>query len=58
MSDPSCKDNNARFTTVPLKPYSDKKCSFFDSKMFISLNFFIVVEQEMRKSLLLQKNRN
>ena len=25
-SDPPCKDGNVRFTTVPLKPCSDKKC--------------------------------
>ena len=25
-SDSSCKDDDARFTTVPLKPFSDQKC--------------------------------
>ena len=24
LSEPACKDGNVRFTTVPLKPYSDQ----------------------------------
>ena len=41
---PTCKDSNARFTKVPLKPYHIKNVehkSFF-WKVFISLNFSIV----------------
>ena len=42
LSDPPCKDGNARFTTVPLKPLSDQRCGsivvFLDLKVFKSDN--------------------
>ena len=56
LSDPSCKDGNVQFKTVPFKPQSDHKCGryrrFSDSKIVISVIFFINSnEQEMHKSL-------
>ena len=40
-SDPSCKDGNARFTTMPLKPKYDQQCETyrrFSGLMFISIS--------------------
>ena len=34
-SHPQCKDGNVRFTTVPLKPLSDKNVVFRTRKLFI-----------------------
>ena len=40
-SDPSCKDGNAQFTTVPLKPKSDKNFGRYRQKVFLSVRFSI-----------------
>ena len=45
-SDPPCKDDIARVTTVPLKPLSDQNSGrfnvFLNQKVFIFLSFFVV----------------
>jgi len=39
-SEPSCKDSNAQFTTVPLKPLSDQKCGRYRRFIYLkSVNF-------------------
>ena len=56
LCNPPCKDVNSRFTTVPLKPYSDKNVEdtivFLTRKVFISVSFSIAFcMQEMRNHL-------
>ena len=47
-SDRPCKDGNTRFTTVPTKSYSDRKCGIVN----ISASFSIASsKQGMRKSI-------
>ena len=61
LVEPPSKVGNGRFTTVPLKPWSDQKCGrhrrFLTKKVFISVSFSIAsYKQELRKSLS-QRNR-
>ena len=48
-----CKDGNARFTTVPLKRYSDQKCErytrFSDSKLFRWVSPLNLISEHFRR---------
>ena len=63
-SDPSCKDDNARFKTVPLKFWTDQLCGWYcrfsrfkrvSSWLFMWV-YFLQTTVEMRKSLFSIKN--
>ena len=53
-SDPQCKDDNARFTTVPLKPFTDQKWQFLHCGLYYKQEMQVTISQRNRKWSLMQ----